>query len=157
MQSKEEFYSDWSKNDLEHMSENIKEYVYQKYVMKCIVFQRDNFKCQNKDCINETNLTIHHIKFKKNNGKDTPRNAITMCKSCHQGYHRGKLDLTFWGATYKLHVPDSQIDWKTVKHNGRKFRRSLREHCGFKISWEMLQILMNFLNKEYIEDGNDDD
>lgn len=56
------------------------------------VLFRDNHTCQccngkSKDCI----LNVHHIESRKTGG-NTPDNLITLCKSCHNGYHAGKIE-----------------------------------------------------------------
>jgi len=62
---------------------NIREYV----------LWRDNHTCQcckgkSKDKI----LNVHHIESRKTGG-DAPNNLITLCESCHTGYHKGNIQL----------------------------------------------------------------
>lgn len=57
------------------------------------VLFRDGHTCQcckgkSKDQI----LNVHHIESRKTGG-DAPNNLITLCKSCHTGYHRGTVKL----------------------------------------------------------------
>lgn len=57
------------------------------------VLYRDNHLCQcckgkSKDNI----LEVHHIETRKIGG-DAPNNLITLCKTCHDGYHQGKVEL----------------------------------------------------------------
>ena len=57
------------------------------------VLFRDGHTCQcckgkSKDPI----LNVHHIESRKTGG-DTPNNLITLCKTCHKGYHAGTLKL----------------------------------------------------------------
>ncbi len=54
---------------------------------------RDGHKCQcckgrNKDPV----LNIHHIESRKTGG-DAPNNLITLCETCHDGYHKGLIQL----------------------------------------------------------------
>lgn len=61
-------------------------------VREYILF-RDNHICQcckgkSKDKI----LNIHHIESRKTGG-NAPNNLITLCKTCHQGYHKGIVKL----------------------------------------------------------------
>lgn len=56
------------------------------------VFFRDNHTCQcchgkSKDEI----LNVHHIESRQTGG-DAPDNLITLCESCHKGYHSGKIE-----------------------------------------------------------------
>ncbi|MDD6448337.1 MAG: RNA-guided endonuclease IscB [Lachnospiraceae bacterium] len=53
------------------------------------VLFRDGHKCQcchgkSKDKI----LTVHHIESRKTGG-NAPNNLITLCETCHTGYHKG--------------------------------------------------------------------
>ena len=62
---------------------NIREYV----------LFRDNHTCQcckgkSKDKV----LNIHHIESRKTGG-NAPNNLITLCETCHDGYHKGKVQL----------------------------------------------------------------
>ena len=61
--------------------ENVREYV----------LYRDNHTCQ---CCKGENkiLQVHHIESRKVGG-DSPGNLITLCKECHEGYHRGEVKL----------------------------------------------------------------
>ena len=62
---------------------NIREYV----------LYRDNHTCQcckgkSKDKI----LNIHHIESRKTGG-NAPNNLVTLCETCHKGYHNGTIKL----------------------------------------------------------------
>lgn len=151
--SKEEFFNGWDKYQLENMVSGIKDYVYSTYVLRCAVFQRDEFKCQNKHCTSpESPLTMHHIKHKRNGGKDTLRNCITICNACHTRFNRFKGVLTFWGHTYKLHKKN-EISWKQIKKKNKKYRRELKYEGigGITISSELFLLLMKFLEISYEE------
>lgn len=57
------------------------------------VLFRDNHTCQcckgkSKDSI----LNVHHIESRKTGG-NSPSNLITLCKTCHIGYHKGTVKL----------------------------------------------------------------
>ena len=57
------------------------------------VLFRDNHTCQcchgkSKDKI----LNVHHIESRKTGG-DAPNNLITLCETCHNGYHQGTVNL----------------------------------------------------------------
>ena len=63
--------------------ENVREYV----------LYRDNHTCQcckgkSKDKI----LQTHHIESRQTGG-DAPNNLVTLCKTCHEGYHKGTVTL----------------------------------------------------------------
>lgn len=55
------------------------------------VLYRDNHECQcchgkSKDEV----LNVHHIESRKTGG-NSPDNLITLCKSCHDAFHQGKI------------------------------------------------------------------
>lgn len=57
------------------------------------VLFRDGHKCQcckgrSKDPV----LNVHHIESRKTGG-DAPNNLITLCETCHKGYHKGTVQL----------------------------------------------------------------
>lgn len=57
------------------------------------VLFRDGHQCQcckgkSKDKI----LDVHHIESRKTGG-DAPNNLVTLCKTCHKGYHAGTVKL----------------------------------------------------------------
>ena len=63
------------------------------YNIREYVLFRDNHTCQcckgkSKDKI----LNVHHIESRKTGG-NAPNNLITLCKTCHDGYHKGMIQL----------------------------------------------------------------
>lgn len=62
---------------------NIREYV----------LFRDGHQCQCcKGKSKDTILNVHHIESRKTGG-DAPNNLITLCETCHKGYHAGTVEL----------------------------------------------------------------
>ena len=57
------------------------------------VLFRDNHECQ---CCHgrsqDQNLNVHHIESRQIGG-DAPNNLITLCETCHTGYHKGKKEI----------------------------------------------------------------
>lgn len=166
---KEEFYSEWEDEKLAQLTNDLKEHIYNKYVTKCKVFQRDGFKCQNVNCITpESELTMHHIKFQKNGGTNKSNNCITLCRTCHKAFHRGKSVITFpdveylpskiSGHTFRLSESD-KIDWKKVCAKMRDFRKSIKQECGINVSKYKLALMMRWLFVPYhdLEDYDDDE
>jgi hypothetical protein len=162
VKNKDEYFATWDEKNVEMLTDELRTAIYGRYVVKAFVFQRDGFKCQNEGCKHYmSELTMHHIKFQKNNGKDSVRNCITLCKSCHNGFHRGKSEITFNGMTYKVSKPES-INWKVIRKKNRELRKSLRAELitnPIHISQELFEQLMRFLmiNFEEIEDSDEDD
>ena len=58
------------------------------------VLFRDGHQCHGKKGCKNKILNVHHIETRKING-DSPSNLITLCKDCHNDYHKGKLELNF--------------------------------------------------------------
>ena len=63
------------------------------YNIREYVLFRDNHTCQcckgkSKDKV----LNVHHIESRKTGG-NAPNNLITLCKTCHDGYHKGTIQL----------------------------------------------------------------
>ena len=68
------------------------EQLYSHNVREYVLF-RDGHKCRccggkSKDKF----LEVHHLQSRKIGG-DTPNNLITLCRSCHKGYHNGTIKL----------------------------------------------------------------
>ena len=59
---------------------------------------RDGYQCTQCEKKN-IQLDAHHIIWKEDGGKDTIQNLITLCKSCHDKVHRGKLKLDVEGVS----------------------------------------------------------
>uniref|UniRef100_A0A6C0EMY9 HNH nuclease domain-containing protein n=1 Tax=viral metagenome TaxID=1070528 RepID=A0A6C0EMY9_9ZZZZ len=159
IKSQEGYFSTWTNDSLESLTPNLKAEIYARYIVKCSVLQRDEFKCRNENCeYPDSKLTIHHIKFKKNNGEDKMKNCVTICKTCHQAFHRGKGTLTFDNATYQIHKGEEKVNWKKIRAQGKELRKNKKEFHGIRVSWELICILMKFLEIPFYElnDGDDD-
>jgi len=61
---------------------------------KAYVLNRDNYTCQYcKGKSKDSKLEVHHIIFRCYGGSDKPENLITLCKTCHDKLHAGKINL----------------------------------------------------------------
>lgn len=57
------------------------------------VLYRDSHTCQCcKGKSGDKILNVHHIESRKTGG-NAPNNLVTLCKTCHQQYHRGEIQL----------------------------------------------------------------
>jgi len=66
------------------------------------VFERDNFKCRHcKGKSKSYELHGHHLIHRENGGEDTLENVVTLCKTCHVNYHKGKITLNIRKHKYK--------------------------------------------------------
>jgi len=153
------YFKDYDQKNLNQITPEIRKSIYQRYLTKCAVFQRDNFTCQNKLCKTpESTITMHHIRFQKNGGKDNLKNCITTCNTCHKGFHRGKNALQFNSMLYQVdHAVRKIINWKAIKKENKKLRKQYKEEHGYRISWEMLCKLLNFLELEWELDEDDEE
>lgn len=157
IKSPKEFWSTWDKEQLDNLTPLIKGQIYLRYTVKCIVFQRDNFRCQNENCKSpHSKITFHHIKFQKNEGKDKPRNCITICNSCQQRFHEGRNSLTFWGMTYKVDKQKQGFNWKEFKTKAKIIRKNNKKDHGITISLELIEILIRFLEIDFTRLYEDD-
>jgi N6-L-threonylcarbamoyladenine synthase len=60
------------------------------YNVKAAVLSRDNYTCQICQAQN-TQLQVHHIRFKSHGGSDSMENLTTLCKDCHEKIHKNEL------------------------------------------------------------------
>jgi hypothetical protein len=155
---RETYYKGWEPAKLVQLTEELKDTIYEQYVIKCHVLQRDDFKCQNTPCRNPSSesLTIHHVKAKRNGGEDKPRNMVTVCDTCHKGYERAKYALTFpatavnlpphlRGHTFKLQrAIDEKAEWKKFKKAMKRYRKGIREQRSY-LTMERLYELLKFM------------
>lgn len=156
--TREDYFGTWDQENLDLISEKIKDKLYTKYVLKCVVFTRDRYECKNLDCeYPGSALTLHHIKWQKNGGQDKPKNCITICKTCHQAFHRGKSSLTFNGMTYKIDLTISvRINLKEIKKLTKSVRKKHKDSYNVRINWDIVLLLMKFLSVPYEEMVYDD-
>ena len=66
--------------------------------LRIATLMRDGYQCTQCEKKN-TRLDAHHIVWKEHSGKDTIENLLTLCKSCHDKVHRGKLQLDVKGVS----------------------------------------------------------
>jgi hypothetical protein len=93
-------------------------WLYQKGILygyanvKAYVRHRDKYTCQHcKGKSKDKQLEVHHIIYQINDGSDEPENLITLCKTCHDKEHAGKIKLSARGvknSTLK-HAPQMNI------------------------------------------------
>lgn len=161
IKTKEDYFGTWTEDSLRTLNNDLAEAIYQKYIVKCKVFQRDNFSCQNTLCkFPNSPLTYHHIKWKKNGGDDKVRNGVTLCRTCHMGFHKAKREIVFGteeylpphirGHTFKLEI-EEKLDWKKIRFEMRKLRKNLKHKHGITISPAQWSVLMKFLTIPYYE------
>ena len=157
--SMEGYFSHWAKDQVDSLTDELKDRIYNKHLVKKAIFQRDEFKCQNENCTGEDiRLDLHHIKFQKNGGQDKVRNGVTICKTCHKNFHNARDCIKYYnrkelpshirGQTFRLHISD-EIDWKKVRCEMKKLRKTLKTEHGINISWERFSMLLQWLELDY--------
>jgi len=182
--SKEKFFKNWTQEQVSLMSEEQKNFAYAVYELKCDVFNRDSFTCQNEGCKYCKNvkewpkLTVHHIKHKRNGGEDKLRNCVLICKGSHSAFNRGKDVIKFGdkenlpphirGHTFRLHVVE-EVNWKEVKKQVTDMKREIKLRVKgmqtgmdadskhwFNLTMEQMIVLMKFLDRKYIDYENEE-
>lgn len=161
--SKEQYFSRWQPETVATLSPDLQNYIYNKYLFKRQVLIRDNFECQNELCKTpQSSLTIHHVKWQKNGGKDVARNGLTICKACHNGFNKGRLALKIRsrqelpshvrGHTFKIH-PIVSVNWKKIKKEMDKLRKEVKDQHGrgLHLTIKEILMLMRFLHIPYYE------
>ena len=103
------------------------------YNVKAYVLARDNYTCQHcKGKSKDPKLHCHHIIFRSQNGTDAPENLITLCNTCHDALHEGKIKLSGRRSKTKhateIGIIKSQIkksDWDFIETFGyeTKYKR----------------------------------
>lgn len=161
--TKKEYFDKYKQhNDTKNLTKDIANAMYKKYLLKCKVFKRDNYSCQNLNCNTpKSPLTLHHVKWKKNGGKDTERNCITLCHDCHKKFHSGRIEVTLSenknipsfirGQTFKLSKSDNRMSKKILRKKAKEFRKSVKGDLP-KITYELLKILFKWLENSYEDD-----
>ncbi|MHB8231799.1 MAG: RNA-guided endonuclease IscB [bacterium] len=78
------------------------------------VLYRDNHTCWHCGKSKDTILNVHHIESRQTGG-DRPDNLITLCNTCHDGYHKGKIELKLKKSKgFKTETIMSILRWKIV-------------------------------------------
>ena len=62
------------------------------YNVRQFVLWRDGYKCYNCGAHKDVDLRAHHLESRKIGG-DAPNNLITLCKKCHDLFHKGAIQL----------------------------------------------------------------
>ena len=77
------------------------------------VLYRDNHTCQHcKGKNGDPVLEVHHIESRKTGG-DAPNNLVTLCKTCHEAYHKNQIDLKIKrGKSYRDASHMNIMRWK---------------------------------------------
>jgi 5-methylcytosine-specific restriction endonuclease McrA len=55
--------------------------------LRYAVLERDGWRCQ--ECGRRSNLEVHHLRHRSQQGHDAEENLITLCAACHGQRHQG--------------------------------------------------------------------
>lgn len=117
------------------------------------VLSRDSHTCQccrgkSKDPV----LNVHHIESRKVGG-DAPNNLVTLCETCHKGYHNGvvKLPKTIKrGVSFKDAAFMGIMRWKLLDILREKYGESVSHTYGYITKKSRIE---NGLPKEHTIDA----
>jgi len=81
------------------------------------VLHRDNHLCQHcKGKSKDKILQVHHIRGRKKGATDRPEELITVCETCHEKHHEGKITIAVKPIkTFKAETFMTVVKWKLVK------------------------------------------
>ena len=117
--------------------------------VKMMVRARNNYTCQHcNGKKKDSRINVHHIVFRSNGGSDEPENLITLCKTCHDALHAGKIKLKLNGksrGSLKFATQMSEIRSQLLK----KYPEAI-ETFGFVTK---MNRLANNLPKEHFIDA----
>lgn len=154
--SDEEYFAIWDQDRVEDITEDAKDQIYDRYVIKCQVLQRDKFQCRNKNCEKKSDtFQMHHVIHQSDGGIDSLNNCVTLCKTCHKRYHSGRDSIILGKEEYKAKNFD-RIAQRLQKYEMRQFRKELRylrpDHFGKRIPWQVVVLLLKFLETDYSQE-----
>ena len=116
------------------------------------VLFRDNHTCQCcKGKKKDDRLNVHHIESRKTGG-NSPDNLITLCKTCHDDYHEGKIKLPKHikrGMSFKDSTFMGIMRW--IFYNRLKERYSDRVSLTFGYITKNTRIENNLPKEHYID------
>jgi len=115
---------------------------------------RDGHKCQcckgkSKDKI----LNVHHLRSRQTGG-NAPSNLITLCKTCHDQYHNGNINLNITRSNgFKAETFMSIVRWKIVKELERLEPTEYTYGYITKHNRISLNILKSHINDAFVIAG----
>lgn len=156
--TKEEYFNAWEQDQLEALSEEDKERIYERHKFRKTILDRDGYLCVADGCLNTEELTVHHVKHKRNGGRDSLRNCITLCEPCHIKFNKGYaltiedeefLPSHIRGRTFQLHK-GVQIDknpfmnefTRIARRKRKAYRKEVRDRKQEPLDWKTILMLL---------------
>ncbi|MCP4113150.1 MAG: HNH endonuclease [Desulfobacteraceae bacterium] len=94
---------------------------------------RDDYTC--KSCSKKrVSLQVHHIVFRSRGGKDTIKNLTTLCESCHEKVHDGKLKIKGGVSGFKDRTAQRTMQGKAYMYGKLSMTASVRKVFGYQTS-----------------------
>lgn len=114
------------------------------------VLFRDNHQCQHcKGRSKDNRLNVHHIESRKTGG-NSPSNLITLCETCHNDYHQGKIKLNIKRGRSFRDAAFMGIMRKTLLSRLRQTYPNIQETFGYITKNTRIK---NSLQKEHYIDA----
>ncbi|QTA79211.1 HNH endonuclease domain-containing protein, RRXRR domain-containing [Desulfonema limicola] len=84
--------------------------------LRIAALMRDDYKCQN---CNKKNIRLeaHHIIPRSMGGKDTIKNLITLCESCHEKVHDGEIEIKAGVSGFKDRIAQRTMQGKAYMYS----------------------------------------
>ena len=116
------------------------------------VLYRDGHTCQcchgkSKDAI----LNVHHIESRKTGG-DSPSNLVTLCETCHNAYHKGKVKLDIRRSFASLRDAAAMNIMRWAVYNRLKAELDIPVRLTFGYKTKCIRI-GNRLEKSHVTDA----
>jgi len=148
--SKEKYFDSWDSVTATNLGSQLQDQIYSEYLVKCEVFQRDKFTCQNKECKKEcVDLTFHHVIFKEDGGLYTVNNGLTLCDKCHKNYHRAKSALVLLdGRVFQRLAKSTKYNWKKLKSEMKVIRKSVKGQ-NREITWDQISLILKWFFDQF--------
>lgn len=124
------------------------------YNVKSAVLSRDNYTCQICGAKN-TQLQVHHIRFRSKSGSNRMDNLVTLCKECHDKVHTGELEYTKKVKSFK-HSTHMNIMRKRLAQSLKNEFRNVFETFGYltKYAREKLGLVKSHCNDAFVISHN---
>lgn len=120
------------------------------YNVREYVLFRDNHICQHcKGKSKDEVLQVHHIESRKIGG-NASNNLVTLCKTCHESYHSGKIELNIKrGRSYRDATVMGIMRWFLYEKLKKEFD-NVRITYGYITKYRRIQL---GLEKEHYNDA----
>lgn len=99
---------------------------------------RDGYTCQLCKA-SKVKLEAHHIKYKRDGGKDTIKNMITLCSKCHSKVHKNNIKITIGVDNFKDTIAQRTMQGKSYLYKSLN-KYDLGKVYGYETSYYRKQL-----------------